>query len=548
MEKQKADQVIVKYSKKIYGFAMKKSYSYEEAEELCADMISEVYLSLLRADEVINVEGYIWRICEHTYAKYVAATKQKQGVSIDGMEIPYYDEYDLGDSNEELNKLRKEIGFLSSARRKIVYSFYYEGKSIRKIAMEQGLSEGTVKWHLNKARNDLKEGFLMERKVGKLGLSPIEAFNFSHNGKPGMKGGPEYYLEDKINMNIVYSVYDSPKTLEEIAEEMGITPVYLEERIHLLAENGFLVETKGKCYTTYVKFTPQKVSLEMGENILKMKFKAAKTLVEHYVPKVRAAIEDFSEVYIPGGNRELFEAAVIFYAIAEMSSLTPATKDLGKYRIKTLDGGDYFATVDIQPEIMDPEYQFTIKEAVKEYNACGSMTRGSSKYPQVKSWSVDSRFSSRTGGYINNWNSDYEAVYEVLSGTICDDKSNAEKFERMKMRGFITEEGKINLMIVNGTMHEFFDRIPRPDKEILDEFAGYALEQSFVVAKMYPPQLQDYVVSEFVSGFIGYDVAMMVMDELYDSGTFKPLTENEMVTSNSILFTDKLPAVAFCIK
>ena len=116
MEKQKADQVIVKYSKKIYGFAMKKSYSYEEAEELCADMISEVYLSLLRADEVINVEGYIWRICEHTYAKYVAATKQKQGVSIDGMEIPYYDEYDLGDSNEELNKLRKEIGFLSSAR------------------------------------------------------------------------------------------------------------------------------------------------------------------------------------------------------------------------------------------------------------------------------------------------------------------------------------------------------------------------------------------------------------------------------------------------
>lgn len=547
MEKQKADRIIIKYSKKIYGFAMKKSYFYEEAEELCAEMISEVYLSLLHADEVVNVEGYIWRICEHTYAKYVATEKKKQGVSIDGIEIPYYDEYDLGDNNEELKKLRKEIGFLSLARRKIVYSFYYEGKSIRDIAAEQELSEGTVKWHLNKARNDLKEGFLMERKVGKLGLSPIEAINISHNGNGG-QGGPEFYLEDKINLNIVYSVYDSPKTLEEIAEEMGMTPVYLEEKIELLVSNGFLVETKGKRYTTYVKFTPQKVSLEMGENILKMKFKAAKVLAEQYVPKVREAIMDFSDVYIPGGNRELFEAAVIFYAITENCCLSPVERDLGKYRIKTLDGGDYFVTVSIKPEIMDPEYQFTIKEAVKEYAHCGAMTRGSSKYPTVSSWSVDSRFSSRAGGYQNNRTSDYEAVYEVIDGTISDDKSNAEKFDRMKSRGFITEAGKINLMIVNGAMGELVDRIPRPDKAILDEFAEYALEQALVVSKMYPPQLQDYVVSEFVRGFVGNDVAMMVMDELYDNGTFKPLTETEKVTSNLIMFADKLPNAAFCIK
>lgn len=540
MDKQRADQIIVEYSNKIYGFAVKKSYSYDEAEELCAEIVKDVYLSLLHAREIVNIDGYIWRICEHIFSKYVARKKKMQGISIDGMEIPYFDEYDLGDADEELKKLRKEIGFLSSKRRKIVYSFYYEGKSIEQIATEHELSEGTVKWHLNKARNDLKEGFGMERKVGSLGILPIETFNISHSGRPGTKGGPEYYLDDKINMNIVYSVYDCPMTKDEIAEELGMTPVYLEEKIDMLVANGFLVETKGNRYTTYVKFTPKKVSLEMGENILKMKLKAAKVLAEKYVPKVREAIGDFTDVYIPSGNRELFEAAVIFYAISEKCNL-PIERDLTNYRIRTIDGGDYLVTVSVKPEIVDSDYHFTINETLKDYNYCGPMGRGSDKYPEVYSWSVDSRFSNRTGGYRNNWNSDYDAVYEVMNGTIHNTKANAEKYVRMRERGYITEDEKLNIMVVKSEINMFFDRIPNPEQEILDEFAKYALEQAMILTKMYPPQMQDFIITEFVRYFIGCDVAMMVMDELYDHGVFKPLTETEKATANLLMFADRLP-------
>ena len=183
MEKQKADKLIVKYSSKVYGFAVKKSYSYDEAEELSGEMLKEVYLSMLSADDIVNVEGYVWRICAHVYAKYVNQKKKGGGISLDGMEgyeVPYFDEYDFGETEEEIRKLRKEIGFLS----------YYEGKSIALIANEKGLSVGTVKWHLNKARNDLKEGFNMKRTIGSLGLSPVVAEGFSHNGRPGSKGGP----------------------------------------------------------------------------------------------------------------------------------------------------------------------------------------------------------------------------------------------------------------------------------------------------------------------------------------------------------------------
>ncbi len=540
MIKENADKLIIEYSPKIYGFAVKKAFSLEESEELAAEMVKEVYLSLLEANEVFNVEGYVWRICEHTYAKYVNSTKKHQGISLDGMEIPYYDNYNLGEKDEDLKKLRHEIGFLSEKRRQIIYSFYYEGKSIQKIAAEENLSEGTVKWHLNKARNDLKENFSMERKVGSLGISPIEAIGFCHNGHPGSKGGPEVYLDDKINLNIVYSVYDSPKTKEGIAEEMGMTPVYLEDRIAFLAKNGFLVETSGKRYTTYVKFTPKERSLEQEEEILKSKIKVADSLLKNYVPKVKEALKKITDVYIPGDNWELFEATSIFYSITNKCNL-PIEKNVSPYLVKTLDGGEYYVTVNLKSEIIDPDFKPTIEESTRDYTACGSMTRNAWKYPSVKSWSNDNRFSTRKGMWQNNLNTDYDAIYEVICGNIEDNKANEEKFKRLRERGFITDDGKLNVLVVKKSMEEFDALIPSPDKDQLDEFAKIAIEQAVMLAKNYPPQMQDFIVFEFVKWYVDNTVAMLVLDKLYDSGEYKPLTQSEKATANLIVFSDRLP-------
>ena len=41
-----------------------------------------------------------------------------------------------------------------------------------------------------------------------------------------------------------------------------MTPVFIEDRITFLEENGYLVKTKGDRYITYVNFTPQTYSRE----------------------------------------------------------------------------------------------------------------------------------------------------------------------------------------------------------------------------------------------------------------------------------------------
>lgn len=538
MEKQKADSIITEYFPKIYGFAIKKCYSYEEAEELCAEIIKEAYLSLLRAKEVINVEGYIWRISEHTYAKYVSLKKKHEGISIDEMQIPFFDTYSIEFSDDEIRQLRREIAFLTEKRRRIVYCFYYENKSISAIAEKMGIPEGTVKWHLNKARHELKEGFSMKRKIGKLGLLPIEAIGFSHSGRPGTNGGPEAYLSDKINLNIVYSVYYSPKTKEEIAEELGMTLVYIEDKIDFLEGNGFLVRMAGNRYTTYVRFDPKTYSLELEENKLKLQLQAAEMLVKEYVPVVRKAMEDVEDVYIPSGKRELFEAAAIFYGVANKSGIT-VNKDLSNYIIKTTTGGEFIASVNLESKQSDVGY--TPSLTLPDYSVCGNMWRGPGKYPAVTAWAVDTRYSSREGKWQNNWISDYDYVYEILTGTICDNDVNAEKFGRLRERKFLTDDGKINIMVVKGTKEEFAARIPALPDSLKEKFANVALELAMNEAKSYPPQMQDLIISWGAEDFIYMTVALMVMDILYANGTFAPLTEQERVTSNLIMFSDRLP-------
>ena len=538
MDKQTADRLITEYLPKLYGFAVKKAYSYAEAEELCADIVAEVYASLRKADEIVNEEGYIWRISEHAYAKFVSRKKRHEGVSIDGLALPFYDDDTRLETEEEMNVLRREIAFLTQKRRQIVFWFYYENRSVADIARALGMPEGTVKWHLNKARLDLKEGFSMKRQVGTLGLSPYTAANFGHSGNPSKNGAPEDYLSDKLNLNIVYSVYFEPKNTVEIAEELGVTPVFLEDKIALLEENGFLVRRKDDRFTTYVRFYPTTYSQERQDRILSAQKEVAQILVKEYVPLVRDAFKDATNVYIPSSNRELFEAAVIFWAINWKCSL-PFEKDLSAYRIKNTDGGEYIAYVYSNQTRTDPEYVPPVK--FPSYAVCGEMTRYSGRYPCVHAIAWDSRFCSRRGNWKNNLCFDYECVYEWMSGLLDDSPANADKVARLREQKYITEDGKVNIMVVNDTLESLAERLPTLDEAVKKQFYDFALEQAMLEAKAYPPQMQDLVVADAVRSFIGRVVGMMVLDILYEDGTFQPLSEQDKVSANLLMFCDRLP-------
>ncbi len=537
MKKQEADKIIIQYLPKIYGFAVKKSFSYDEAEELSAEITVEVYTSLLCIDEISNIEGYIWRISEHVYSKYVASKKKHQGVSIDNVFFPYYEDFSKLEVQEEIDKLRLEIAFLNEMRRNIVYSYYYKNQSIHSISARMGIPVGTVKWHLNKARKELNKGYTMERKIGKLGLNPVTAESIGHSGDPGNNSGPETYLGDKLNLNIVYSVYHTSRTINEIADELGMTPVFIEDRIKRLEENGFLTKLNEGKYTTYVCFSPETYSMEEYERKLKIQLEIAEILSESYPKIVIDAMADYKDVYIPSANSEVFYAACIFHGISK--SYIPINKDTSRYIIKTTAGGSFYAYVDLKSECSDPDYVSTL--ANHNYWSCGEMTRWSEKYLNVASSAIDTRRCSRKNAWANNLTSDYEYIYEYITGSISDNEANAEKFNRLRERKFLTDDNKVNIMVVKDKMCDFINRIPCVPQDIIERFSKVALEFATISAKRYPPQMQDLVIQKNVTKFIGNTVALMTLDKLYENGTFKPLTENETVTADLFMFSDVLP-------
>lgn len=233
------------------------------------------------------------------------------------------------------------------------------------------------------------------------------------------------------------------------------------------------------------------------------------------------------------------EAAACFYGICCKSSVA-VHKDLSNYFIKTLAGGNFIAEVDIG-ELSDPEYQCEFDG--KDYWACGSMNRSSGKYPGVSSWSVDTKYCSRQGMWKNNLTSDYDYLYEFMKGMLTENTASEEKFQRLRERGYLTEDGKVNVMIVKGSEKAFFDRIPAIGEELRKRFAHRALESAMMKAKDYPSRMQELVIVQKTAAYISNTAAVMTMEYLYTRGIFRPLTEREMVTSNLLMFSDVLPCM-----
>lgn len=75
MDKQKADELIFSYIRKIFGFAMSRLSKIDEAEELAAEITFQVYSSLLKQDRIENSDGYVFRIAQNVYAKHIDGKK-----------------------------------------------------------------------------------------------------------------------------------------------------------------------------------------------------------------------------------------------------------------------------------------------------------------------------------------------------------------------------------------------------------------------------------------------------------------------------------------
>ena len=156
MEKSLADKVITDYMKKIYNFALSKTMNIDTAEELASRITFEVYLALLKTDDIQNINGYIYRIARNVHSRFIFEEKTNK-------QLLFHESHNSRivdfNNDEACLRIRREIAYLGNTQRKIIVMFYFEKLNLKEIAKRINLPDATVRWHLYDARNHIKSGF-----------------------------------------------------------------------------------------------------------------------------------------------------------------------------------------------------------------------------------------------------------------------------------------------------------------------------------------------------------------------------------------------------
>ena len=250
MTKQEAEKILESRMKPILGFALKRCRTPEDAEDLSQEIVLKVYRALLLRDDVEDMDKFIRTVAHNTLCNYYRSMPRHLiGIPAEAMEnLPAESLEEAEETAEAVERLKKEIAYLSGLQRKIVIACYIDHKKQEQIAGEFGIPVGTVKWHLFEARKELKEGMGKMREASDLKYNPVKFRLYGVNGSLGEKD--IYSLFDRaLVQNICYAVRNEWKTVNEIADDLGVSPVYITGEADTLEEYGFL-SRKGNKYRT----------------------------------------------------------------------------------------------------------------------------------------------------------------------------------------------------------------------------------------------------------------------------------------------------------
>ncbi len=277
MNRQDAEKIITEYLKPIFGFALKRCKNFQDAEDLSQDIVLKAFRAILIKDDIGDVRKFIWTIAHNTLSNYYRdSAKGIIGVSVDEFKDFIADpdaEYTSDDNAESIHRLQNEIAYLSKLQRKIVIAYYFENRKQADIAKDLDIPLGTVKWHLFEAKKELKRGMDTMRKTSELKFNPIKFSLCGFAGSIGTKGNVGNFFRSSIVQNIAYCIKDTPKSINEIADALGVSPVYIESEVEYLEEYGFLLKQDNKYIINFLLDEPDEYIIKIKED---MYSKAAK--------------------------------------------------------------------------------------------------------------------------------------------------------------------------------------------------------------------------------------------------------------------------------
>ena len=468
VNRQDVKKIITEYLKPIFGFALKRCKSIHDAEDLSQEIAIRAFRALLVKDDVVDMGKFIWTVAHNTLSNYYRdAAKSMFGVSIDEVAeliADPYSELDTDDNRDAIRRLQTEIAYLSKLQRRIVIAYYFENRKQADIAWELGIPLGTVKWHLFEAKKELKRGMDTMRKASELKFNPIKFNSYGINGSVGKKSLDEFF-RSTLTQNICYCVRNTAKTINEIADDLGVSPVYVETEVEFLEEYGFLRTKKDRYIVNFIISEPTAELLTMQNDMYK---RAAELFANDlYDELMNSGILDDERIFCPymlsGSTRgnPLRDKNFLLWSlipyIAAWSGEKLMDESISFEEVATIrpDGAHNICHATVEPDdmVLPDDY-------VHMKNWCGPMW---SRNGERILWQIDSEWSNRDKDHTFRF---YEDAKRILSLYALEDEFPLPKedYAWLSEGGYLEFKGDYN-----GNFATLWKIIVLRDNEIKNE-------------------------------------------------------------------------------
>lgn len=532
MKKEHADNLITQYQKKIFGFAISRTSDIQEAEELAAEISCETYTSFLKTDLITNPDGYVWRIARHVYSRYVADKKKFSFSDISDISLPYNDGTQENlESSETLSALKQEISFLSQRQRTVIYLHYYKKLTVYEIAERLEISEGTVKWHLSDARTTLKEGISMNKTNENLNINPIAFISMGHDGTAGSNGDTNQIFDTRLKQNIAWCCYHTPRTVNEIARELSVPPVFIADELNILEEYGYidrLDSSKKPLFRTNMFIIDARETDGSNESNIKDELysQAAQKLCAEFFPKI---FKDFDADpdcwgFSCGSNDKNFmKYTLVMLCTRLLLNNDCDMKEWDRLTVARPDGGKFIARAVVADDCRRSA------QIVSPYWVIGFMGRGSESVGSIQ---LNCRFSDRNGDWGDNVTEDWEYYRSFVKNGCNITKTTPEQYKRLCDKGYIYNDipqvmtAEINY---NNNIYEALEQLLRSKIDVPKQLISYGRdldEQSYLRSKDKYPEHILPILRFYSTGILASpNIIPYIIEEMLDSGMLLPLTD-----------------------
>ena len=441
MNKHDAEKTITAYVKPIFGFALKRCRSIHDAEDLSQEIAAKAFRALLLKDDVGDADRYIWTVAHNALSNYYRDTaRMTAAVSIDdlGELLPAAENSaEISEADAAVSRLQAEIAYLSKMQRQIVIAYYFENRRQAEIAKALDIPLGTVKWHLFEAKKELKRGMTMTRNYGELKFNPIRLYRICCNGSAGTKGSNANFFRSALSQNIAYTVRNAYKSVNTIADELGVSPVYVESEAEFLYDYGFLLK-KGD------KYIANLIIDEADEEIIRLHDDMYRRATALFADELFDALTGsgllrddriyggrYGRVTLtsdpPKDENFLLWSLIPYIAANSGRHLYRETVSFAEAATLRPDGGHNICSADvINPAAPKPEYDDSMGKF------CGCCWNG---YENLTLWQCDSEWSERRVG--ENYAASSSQDLMLLKHWLDDRELSAAEYARLAEQGYV---------------------------------------------------------------------------------------------------------------